>query len=321
MRAEFTSSSSRLLPVGLAAARNFDSFEELSAWAPAWEEKASQLGRGPFRGRLVVAHTSRLRLGLVVRRPGVLARGTPPPGTRVLAVCLSAGPAFVQGRPFRRGDVPVLRGGMAFEFRAPGPHLIFLLSVDERLLARHAATRARPEALDIDGWRRLRDREAEHALLRTWYGQMRQALRDPGSLADPGAASRFEEVVVDALLDATAERSPAARTPGRDDPAKRAEEQLEKHLGEPVTVSELSRAVGVPVRTLDDGFRRSLGFSPKAYARVLRLNAARVDLRKAGPGVTVSQVAVRWGFFHLGYFSVDYRRMFGESPSETLLQR
>jgi transcriptional regulator GlxA family with amidase domain len=28
-------------------------------------------------------------------------------------------------------------------------------------------------------------------------------------------------------------------------------------------------------------------------------------------------VAVRWGFFHLGSFSADYRRMFGEGPSET----
>ena len=29
-------------------------------------------------------------------------------------------------------------------------------------------------------------------------------------------------------------------------------------------------------------------------------------------------VAMRWGFFHAGWLSQDYRRMFGESPSRTL---
>jgi AraC-like DNA-binding protein len=31
----------------------------------------------------------------------------------------------------------------------------------------------------------------------------------------------------------------------------------------------------------------------------------------------VGTVAVRWGLYHLGRFSTEYRRMFGESPSET----
>jgi AraC family ethanolamine operon transcriptional activator len=309
------------LPVGLVAARNFDSFEELSSWAPAWSHELLQLGQGRFRGRVVVAHTARVQLALTVRRPGLLARGTPPRGTRVVGVLLSSGPVFIQDRPLLRGQVAVLRGGEHFEFRAPHPHLIFLMAVDEALVTTHAATRSRPQAFDVEGWLRVRDPAAERALLRAWYGELRRAQREPGSLVDPRGARRFEEAILDALLDATTVAAPPARSPSRPDPVKRAEAYLESHLDEPVTVSELSRAVGIPVRTLHDGFRRSLGFTPKAYAKVLRLNAARVDLRKAPPGMTVSQVAVRWGFFHLGYFSVDYRRMFGESPSETLRQR
>jgi AraC-like DNA-binding protein len=307
-----------LLPDGLVAARNFDSFEEMTTWAPAWTRELRQLGQGPFRGRQLVAYTSRVKLALVVRRPGVVSRGTPPPGTRVVGVCVATGPILVQGRPLRRGEVAVLGGGAPFEFRVTGPQLAFLAAVDEQLLDAHAATRARPQAFDEDGWLRLRDREAERGMLRAWYGEIRRALREPGSLADPGGAARFEHVVIDALLDATAETGRPVRSPERTDSAKRAEAYLEGHLDEPVTMSELSRSVGAPVRTLDDGFRRSLGFSPEAYGKLLRLHAARVDLRKARPGETVSQVAVRWGFFHLGCFSVDYRRMFGEGPSETL---
>ena len=34
--------------------------------------------------------------------------------------------------------------------------------------------------------------------------------------------------------------------------------------------------------------------------------------------MSVTTVALRWGFDHFGRFSVDYRRMFGESPVMTL---
>jgi len=36
--------------------------------------------------------------------------------------------------------------------------------------------------------------------------------------------------------------------------------------------------------------------------------------------MTVTDIALRSGFLELGRFSVEYRQMFGESPSETLRQ-
>ncbi|UCG61547.1 MAG: helix-turn-helix domain-containing protein [Candidatus Zixiibacteriota bacterium] len=33
---------------------------------------------------------------------------------------------------------------------------------------------------------------------------------------------------------------------------------------------------------------------------------------------TIADVANHWGFWHMGQFSADYRRLFGELPLETL---
>ena len=44
----------------------------------------------------------------------------------------------------------------------------------------------------------------------------------------------------------------------------------------------------------------------------------RHDLQNAMPGESVTDIAERWNFNHLGRFSADYRARFGELPSATL---
>jgi AraC family ethanolamine operon transcriptional activator len=58
-----------------------------------------------------------------------------------------------------------------------------------------------------------------------------------------------------------------------------------------------------------------------ALLKTMRLNAVRQALRTAAPGTGVMDVASRWEFQHAGWFSQDYKRQFGESPSETLRNR
>jgi AraC-like DNA-binding protein len=86
------------------------------------------------------------------------------------------------------------------------------------------------------------------------------------------------------------------------------------------TVAELARRVGVTARSLQIGFQREMGVSPASYMHNVRLARAHEELLLAQPGdgVTVGDVALRWGFQHAGRFAVYYRQRFGESPSKTL---
>ena len=78
------------------------------------------------------------------------------------------------------------------------------------------------------------------------------------------------------------------------------------------------KALGVSKRTLHDAFRDHLDTTPKAYLKALRLNAAHHDLLQRAGQTTVTDVALDWGFGHFGWFSQDYRRLFGETPLQTL---
>ena len=100
---------------------------------------------------------------------------------------------------------------------------------------------------------------------------------------------------------------------------RRAEDYLIRHLMRPVTRSDLARAAGASIRTVSRGFLEHHGVSPMAWLKARRLEAAHRELCAAQPGeVTVTEVAVRYGFANLGRFAADYRMRFGETPSQTL---
>ena len=86
-------------------------------------------------------------------------------------------------------------------------------------------------------------------------------------------------------------------------------------------IATLCRALSVSERTLRKAFHRIHGLPPHRCLRLLKLSRARGELMMArGRHVTVTEIATALGFVELGRFSVEYRRAFGESPSETLRQ-
>ena len=93
---------------------------------------------------------------------------------------------------------------------------------------------------------------------------------------------------------------------------------LEEHCAEPLTAADVAEAVGVSNWSLQEAFRNHLGATPKAPLRGIRMRRFAAELRLGGEGVTVTDVALRWGVTHLGRFAQECLRMFGQSPSRTL---
>jgi AraC-like DNA-binding protein len=149
-------------------------------------------------------------------------------------------------------------------------------------------------------------------------------LERDGWFGDPVIASRFEEFVMTGLLLSqpsnywNALRRRAKPIAPRD--VRRALEYLHENVTEPITLGDVVRACGVPGRTLLKHFQDFKGVSPMRYLRNLRLQHARESLQ-SGRVQQVSDVVSHWCFGHAGRFSIEYRRRFGESPSQTLAKR
>ena len=85
------------------------------------------------------------------------------------------------------------------------------------------------------------------------------------------------------------------------------------------SVAGLCAACKVPRRTLNLAFQNVVGMGPATYLRRVRLKRARRALqRERAHSSAVKSVALELGFWHLGRFAEQYRKLFGESPHETL---
>lgn len=100
---------------------------------------------------------------------------------------------------------------------------------------------------------------------------------------------------------------------------RQADELITENLNYPWTIQDLCGKLYVSQRTLRYAFQECFGMSPMAYLKAQRLKQVRRQLKEASHNqTTVTDVAIQCGFWHMGQFAQDYRKMFGECPSETL---
>jgi AraC-like DNA-binding protein len=162
---------------------------------------------------------------------------------------------------------------------------------------------------------------------RDWYHLLqllaRQAWQPGGLLNHQLAVGNLQLLLIQGLLQIQPHNYTDALTesegPASAAVAKRAIDLMHAHPETLWSTGELARQTGVSARALQRAFERSGHPSPMMYLRRLRLHRVQADLAASTPdSATVTMVAARWGFLHLGRFGSQYRQLFGETPSATL---
>ncbi|MGI9470324.1 MAG: helix-turn-helix domain-containing protein [Rubripirellula sp.] len=161
---------------------------------------------------------------------------------------------------------------------------------------------------------------------RNWLFSQFESPRNLDSLAsDPMTATLFYEQVLHGLADVVHRGLLAqgfdsrVRCLRRYSLVRNVMGAIDLQISDDLSTAQLAAEFNVSARVLQYAFRDVLGTSPYQYVLMRKLHAARRELRETPRFETnVSEVASRYGFDDFGRFSVRYRRVFGESPSETL---
>ncbi len=310
-------------PTPFVIRHDFNDIDELGEVARAWDLDFRQLNRGGFRGSLVQAGTPQLQIGRP-RLQGVLHQhGSAPAGLRTFAISTD-GKINLQWRGHEVGENCILVFPPSRELESiSNPDFdMLLVSVTEDSLE---AARRR---LGIPGSEEATvgveisfGQESKLADLRRWIlGTLAAVTQDPSLLHDPeqaeNAASEAADLIVRAVVKGCLddEHHRSVRRRRLVEHAVRLARDNAQHIQ---SVTNLSQESGASIRTLRRGFQERFGVSPKAYLLAQRLIGTRRALRSATRQTLVTDVANSWGFWHMGQFAADYRRQFGELPSET----
>lgn len=99
-------------------------------------------------------------------------------------------------------------------------------------------------------------------------------------------------------------------------------EYIESNLQQDISAEHLAACAQISLRSLYTLFERHSGRTPKQYVRERKL--ARIHSCLSDPNChvrSVTEIALDYGFLHLGRFSESYKNSFGELPSDTLRRR
>jgi len=303
----------------------FTDFEEFTQATRAWDLDFIQLDRGNFETEITQVGVGDVLLAQASFNRFIDQKGSSPPGFWTFAILTNeSSPIIWRGRQVSKKSVMIYAPGSEIDAQSRPAFDVYTLSYPESLLDELA------QMFEITSFRKLIESSdlitAKESKLSKCREQTKHILSEikeqPLKLNSKAMLDEMRFSLSHQLISTLEYSRPEYHKPfyrKRDRALRRAKAYLSEHAQEPLTVRDLCRVTEVSERTLRYAFLQQFGISPKSYLLAMRLNGVRRQLSQADPSsATIADMANHWGFWHMGQFAADYRRLFGELPSETL---
>lgn len=90
--------------------------------------------------------------------------------------------------------------------------------------------------------------------------------------------------------------------------------EIQKNQGM-LKIDALCKQMGMSATTMGDQFREKVGFSPKAYSRIVRFNQINNYISKH-PMINWQELVYMFGFFDQNHFIKEFKQFYGCTPSQ-----
>lgn len=280
---------------------------------------------GSFQHRLLLLQTPLFMMYTESYDLGVHVRGMTPPGVIGLGVPRRAGrQSKYWGISHEEASLPASLSGPV-EGRLVNGHEQIIIFIDQNYLKQSLSPLLYETLLVNAQNHRIRTTSKIERTLENWVIEtLRRFAVNPGLIESEAGIEAALEALIDhvaciavSLSPTTDVQSPSARRRG----LFRVIDYLRQDPAANLPLHELCGIAGIGERSLQYAFREELGLTPKEFMTRRRLHHARQDLLFLERGETsVAEIALKYRFLELGRFAGEYKRIFGELPSRTLMR-
>jgi AraC-like DNA-binding protein len=288
----------------------FEAYKEMSQSAKNWDHHCSyRLLPHAFEGEHHVIELPHTQLSYSYREGGFMHDAKSPPDSISIAViqdCSDA--ACFDTFKLQKGMILFFDDTQAYNFMSKGSIRVAIISIPKSVTIQHQ--------LDLNTALRkyLMD---DSSAFSTLFDKPLKAFLD---FDDSFDLEKVEEMFIDYVkkITETSSLKEAKLTKG-EKTALAIRDQVYHHMDGKVNIESFAKQYKVSIQTLENAFKSLFGFTPKKFLQLLKLNLVHHDLQNADPETcTVSRIASKWGFSHMGRFSQEYTKLLGENPSDTL---
>ena len=277
------------------------------------EEKL--LESGPFLGTINSVQTSHVIISNIDINRKVLQIGSAPPGYISFVICDPSVFFSWRKHEMKKGMIGVLWNKEHQSVSGSGIKGL-PISIDEKFFIQLCYLKGSPELVN-----KLRKSEVLYLLENdlTEIRQLTKFITQNKDLHNNTVYELMEEKLLDLLIQAISKTFTKKTDLDLTYPKfVRVIDYIHENLHNIRSVRHICENTLVSERTVQRLINKKYNTSPKTFLNNLRLNEVRKGLKKDSNHSHVFQIASEYNFWHMGQFSRDYKRLFGELPSDTL---
>ncbi|BAF71912.1 AraC family transcriptional regulator [Sulfurovum sp. NBC37-1] len=282
----------------------FTNFREMEEFGKNWSFYCRyRFGVKPFKGTYNICQNEDFQIASAVYHDGMMYNGYAPTGAITLTLIIDKeGSLTANGKILNAGEILVLDDSDAFEIAFSHPIRKGVISLSKDFVDMHFPYL--------------------HQMLGRVYADRDDVLKDLILSLEENTEFKSSEIrtkLIEVLkfLSLDTQEKITKKLSKKEALIFDVRDYIIKLSEDNIPIEDLAKKFGMSERTLQTGFKKIFGYTPKKFTKLLKLNLAHRDIVKNDGSKTISEIAMKYGFGNFGLFAQEFKRIYGVLPSES----